>query len=74
MATLLSGEAMSRPTAHDLFIRRLESMTAARRLLASRDGSFTRAERALWAAHYPEEVPLVNGELEWIALSLADLD
>jgi hypothetical protein len=49
-------------------------MTAARRLLASRDGTFSHAERALWAAHYPEEVPLVNGEIEWIALSLADLD
>jgi hypothetical protein len=74
MATLLGGESASQLSTNQLFVRRLESMTASMRLTGSRDGSFTHAERALWAAHYPEEVPLVNDELEWIALSLADLD
>jgi hypothetical protein len=32
------------------------------------------AELFAWAARYPEEVPLVNGELPWIGLRLADLD
>lgn len=26
------------------------------------------------AAHFPEEIPTVNGEAEWIAYRLADLD
>jgi hypothetical protein len=34
----------------------------------------SRGERALWASSYPDEVPLVNGELPWIALVSADLD
>jgi hypothetical protein len=49
-------------------------MSPAARLLAARRGEFSRSERALWAQRYPEDVPLVNGEIEWIALSLADLD
>lgn len=56
------------------FLRRLERMSPEQRLRAARKGRFTRAERALWAARYPEEAPLVNGEYEWIALGLADLD
>jgi hypothetical protein len=56
------------------FIARLDSMGAERRLRAAREGEFTRAQRALWVARYPLEAPLVNGELEWIALGLADLD
>lgn len=32
--------------------------------------SFNRWERWVYAARYPNEVPLMNGELEWIALSL----
>jgi len=51
---------------------RLTRMTAEQRCRAAAD--FNRAERAVWAARYPNEVPLVNGELPWIALDLADLD
>ena len=32
----------------------------------TRSGAFTRAERAVWACRYPEEVPTVNGEFEWL--------
>lgn len=59
---------------HEAFLDRLASMSPAARLLAARRGAFTRSERALWARTYPDEVPLVNGEVEWIALGLADLD
>jgi hypothetical protein len=48
-------------------------MTPAERLRSSRR-AFTPRQRAIWAARYPEEVPLVNGEFEWIALASADLD
>jgi len=48
-------------------------MSPAERLAAFRT-SFTSHERAIWAARYPDEVPLVNGEYEWIALLSADRD
>jgi hypothetical protein len=56
------------------FLSRLAEMTPQQRIDAARRGAFNRAQRALWVATYADEVPLVNGELEWIALGLADLD
>jgi hypothetical protein len=52
----------------------LERMTSAERLRAYRSGAFTPREVSIWAARFPEEVPIVNGEFEWIALTMADLD
>jgi hypothetical protein len=62
------------PSAAADFIDRLAQMSGDERIRAARNGGFSHAERALWAARYPEEVPIVNDELEWIALTLADLD
>lgn len=59
---------------HPAFLARLAAMSSKQRLDAARRGVFDRTERAIWASAYPDEVPLVNGELEWIALGLADLD
>ena len=56
------------------FVDVLSRMSAEERLAAYRAGALTRSERTLWAANYPEEVPLVNDEFEWIALAMADLD
>jgi len=61
-------------TDEDSFLVHLDRMSSNQRLRAYRDGTFNRAERARWACRYPEEVPTVNGEVEWIALSSADLD
>lgn len=52
----------------------LDSLGTQRRLAAYRAGSFDRADLFAWAARYPDEPPIVNGELEWIASTLADLD
>jgi hypothetical protein len=49
-------------------------MSPKQRVDAAHRGDFNRTQRAIWASAYPDEVPLVNGELEWIALGLADLD
>jgi hypothetical protein len=57
----------------DRFVSELRRMTSAERIRASRY-SFNRWERWVWSARYPEEVPLVNGEPEWIGLNLADND
>lgn len=56
------------------FVAILDRMTPAERVSASRNGGFTRHERAIWAAQFPGEVPLINGEYEWLAVDLADLD
>ena len=56
------------------FLRRLAAMTATERRQAFESGRFSRGERALWASSYPHEVPLINGEVPWIALGLADND
>jgi hypothetical protein len=55
------------PSAESL-IDRLERMGYERRLAAYRAGRLTRRQRTVWAARFPDEVPLLNGELEWIAL------
>ena len=53
----------------DAFLSELDRMSAEERIRASRY-SMTLHERNVYAARYPDEVPLVNGELEWIALTL----
>ncbi len=55
------------------FLAWLGRMSREERIRASRY-SFKSWQLHAWAARYPEEVPLVNGEYEFIALKLADLD
>jgi hypothetical protein len=50
-------------------LARIEAMSAEECMRAYRAGRLTRAERTAWAAAYPDEAPIVNDELEWIALS-----
>jgi hypothetical protein len=56
------------------FLDVLHEMNPEERLAAYRGGAFTRRERMIWAVNYPEEVPLINDEYEWIGLVIADLD
>lgn len=51
------------------FVSELRRMTPEERIRASRY-SMNRWERWVYARRYPDEVPTVNGELEWIALTL----
>jgi hypothetical protein len=66
------------PTAHvadrGSFLRALEALAPSERLAIYRGGGLTPVECTLWTANYPEEVPILNGEFEWIALNMADLD
>jgi hypothetical protein len=70
--TTAPRNANARPA--DDLVAKLATMTPDQRRAAAAAGRLTHAERTAWAARYPEEVPLVNGELPWIALALADLD
>jgi hypothetical protein len=53
------------------FIAELDRMSPEERLRASRY-RFEPWQRTIWAARYPEEAPLVNGEYEWVATRLVD--
>jgi hypothetical protein len=64
---------LSAAVRREAFLARLARMSEQERARAARF-EFDRWERTAWAARYPEEVPTVNGEVEWIALGLADLD
>jgi hypothetical protein len=52
----------------------LAGMTYEERVRAYRSGALSAHELAVAAARFPEEMPLLNDEYEWIAVSLADLD
>lgn len=53
---------------------RLAKMPLDERIQSYNNGTFTRRELNAAAAADPNGVPTCNGELEWIALALADLD
>lgn len=53
---------------------RLDALGADGRLECYERGEFNLADLSVWAARFPDEAPLVNGEFAWIARTLADLD
>jgi hypothetical protein len=57
--------ATPRSTAH-----LLESLGRDLRLDHYLSGRFNREQLVAWAALYPEEIPLVSGELPWIAATM----
>lgn len=52
----------------------LTRMKPDQRLGAYQRGELTYRQCCSWAARWPHEVPLLNGEFEFIARSMADLD
>jgi hypothetical protein len=48
-------------------LRLLWQMTVQERIAAMRRGELTYEQLAAWSARYPDQVPRVNGEFEWIA-------
>ena len=54
-------------------LRRLWQMTAEQRVAAMRRGELTREELAAWSGRHPEQVPILNGEFEWIAIDTPEV-
>lgn len=52
---------------------RLWAMSPAGRVAAMRRGELTLDQLAAWSRARPDECPVVNGELEWIALTTPEL-
>jgi hypothetical protein len=48
-------------------LRSLWQMTPSERVAAMRRGELTLERCAAWAARHPEQVPLINGEFEYLA-------
>jgi hypothetical protein len=48
-------------------LRSLWELTTSERVAALRRGELTLEQCAAWAARYPEQVPLLNGEFEFLA-------
>jgi hypothetical protein len=54
--------------ARDGSVRALWQMTPTQRVAAMRRGELSLELCAAWAARYPDQVPLVNGEFEYLAV------
>jgi len=52
----------------------LAAMSYEERMRAYRSGALSAHELAVAASWFPEEMPILNGEFEWIAISLVDLE
>ncbi len=50
-------------------LRSLWQMTPAQRVAAMRRGELTYEQLAAWSARHRDEVPMTNGEFEWISAS-----
>jgi hypothetical protein len=48
-------------------------MTPNERIAAMRRGSLSMEQCCAWAARYPHQVPLINGEFEFIATSMPEV-
>lgn len=48
-------------------LRALWRMTPSQRVAAMRRGELTLEQCAAWAVRHPEQVPLLNGEFEYLA-------
>ncbi|HWJ49608.1 MAG TPA: hypothetical protein VNR42_01230 [Solirubrobacteraceae bacterium] len=71
--TLLIDEILEGLRAQDARLRALWQMTPAERVAAMRRGELTLTQCSAWAARYPEQVPLLNGEFEYLAALMPEV-
>jgi hypothetical protein len=57
----------------DARLQALWRMTPAERIAAMRRGNLTLEQCCAWAARYPKQVPLINGEFEFIAAYMPEV-
>jgi hypothetical protein len=70
----MPSTTLAAPGSRTRRVEELDQLGAAGRLAAYRAGELGIDQLSAWATRYPDEVPTVNGEVEWIGLTLADLD
>ena len=64
--TTFIDQALQGIRARDARLRALWEMTPAQRIAAMRRGELTLEQCAAWAARYPKQVPMLNGEFEYL--------
>lgn len=67
------GARLRRDPAAEELSRRLWSMTPTERVTAMRAGRLTLDQLSEWTARRPKEVPRLNGEFEWIAITTPEV-
>lgn len=70
---LTEQRAARRAPTRDAQLQRLWSMTPAERVTAMRAGRLTPDQLSAWARRRPHEVPLLNGEFEFIAITTPEV-
>jgi hypothetical protein len=73
MPTTLLEQTAAAERARDARLRRLWQMTPHQRVAAMRRGELTYEEAAAWSARHPEQVPLLNGEWEWLSAHMPEV-
>lgn len=73
MSALRSAEQLGRLVAKRERVAALRRLGRAGRLAAYRRGEFDLDTCCLWASSYPGEVPLLNGEFEFIARTMPEV-
>jgi hypothetical protein len=66
--SLLIDQILQDLRARDARLRALWEMTPSERVAAMRRGELTLEQCSAWAARHPEQVPLLNGEFEYLAM------
>jgi hypothetical protein len=54
-------------------LRPLWEMSPAQRVVAMRRGELSYERLAAWSSRHPEQIPMINGELEWIAAKMPEV-
>jgi hypothetical protein len=65
--TTLDEQTIRDLKAREARLEKLWRMTVSQRINAMRKGELSLEQCAAWAARYPEQVPLLNGEFEYLA-------
>ena len=66
--TTFTEQLVAAERARHARLRRMWQMSPDQRVAAMRRGELTVDQLAAWSARHPEQVPMLNGEFEWIAI------
>ena len=66
--TTFNEQRVAAERARHARLRRVWQMSADQRVAAMRRGELTVEQLAAWSARHPDQVPMLNGEFEWIAI------
>jgi hypothetical protein len=66
--TTFTEQLVAAECARHARLRRVWQMSPDQRVAAMRRGELTVEQLAAWSARHPEQVPMLNGEFEWIAI------